>query len=198
MVCNDVKHRSAPAFFRKQFGIALTFRRLHDSYMFIGATNRFAADDRFEDIVMSTKTSSPTDCVGKKTTPKEIKLDALGASQADSPDAGDSANKAPAGAPPATAAAEIVPAPFRLTAEEDRRLRDHMLRLGHDIDPADLIVAPGSTSAAARPSEYAVIRIPHSHPRRDEMKKKLAEMRDEHNTQLFFKVLPQGPRDDNG
>ena len=39
---------------------------------------------------------------------------------------------------------------FRATEEMTQKLSEHVARIGHDVDPADLIVAPGSKSTNAR------------------------------------------------
>jgi len=97
-------------------------------------------------------------------------------------------------APPITPPAE--PEPFRSKEEKLEQLRQHAVGIGHDIDPRDLIVAPGSTSADARPCNYAIVRIPHSHPDRDKLMQIISDFRgDPYNTTVFYKILPQQPRD---
>ena len=87
---------------------------------------------------------------------------------------------------------------FRSTEEQAEALTKHIASIGHDIDPNDLIVAPSSKSANARPSEYALVRIPHSHPDREILKRTIMEFRDVYNTQVFFKQLPQGSNGTTG
>ena len=82
---------------------------------------------------------------------------------------------------------------LRTTQDETEALRKHIANAGRDIVSDDLIVAPDSASARARPSEYGLIRIPTSHPNRDDMKQALNDFRKEYNTELFFKNLPQQP-----
>jgi ParB-like chromosome segregation protein Spo0J len=95
---------------------------------------------------------------------------------------------------PARSKTDAMPAStsFRSTEEQTEALTKHIASIGHDIDPTDLIIAPGSNSAKARPSEYAVIRIPHSHPDRETLKRTIRGFRDAYNTQVFFKDFPQG------
>lgn len=98
------------------------------------------------------------------------------------------------------AASTISPpvAPFRTTESEDKALRNHAAGIGSDISPDDLIVAADSKSATARPSEYAVVRIPESHPDREELKRTILRLRDEYNTHVFFKTLPELRAEEGG
>lgn len=82
------------------------------------------------------------------------------------------------------------PGPSR-SNEESEVLRRHVARLGHDINPDDLIVMPKSESARARPSEYGTVRLPTGHPKREELRRIIEGLRDTYNTQVFFKVFPQ-------
>jgi len=86
-------------------------------------------------------------------------------------------------------------ASFRTSKRETEALRKHVIDMGNDIHLDDLIVAPGSKSANARQSEYAIVRIPNSHPRREDLKRAIMDFRDEYNTQVFFKTLPQEPNE---
>jgi hypothetical protein len=64
------------------------------------------------------------------------------------------------------------------------------------IDTRDLIAAPGSKSADARPCEYGIVRIPNTHPDREKLKQIINDFRgDPYNTTVFFKILPQQPHD---
>jgi ParB/RepB/Spo0J family partition protein len=94
----------------------------------------------------------------------------------------------PAG-PPASAT-------FRTTKEDAKALSKHAAgSIGQYIDPYDLIIAPGSKSANARQSEYALIRIPSSHHDRKKLKQTVIDLGGAYNTEVFFKVLPQEPHD---
>jgi ParB family chromosome partitioning protein len=93
---------------------------------------------------------------------------------------------------PATAPSADLPS-FRTSEQETEALTKHIANIGHDIDPNDLIVALGSNSAKARPSEYAVIRVPRSHPDRNKLKETIRALAREYNAGFFFKTLPTDP-----
>jgi ParB-like chromosome segregation protein Spo0J len=95
---------------------------------------------------------------------------------------------------PATPKTDAMPASTSFRAPEERAeaLTKHIVGIGNEIDLDDLIIAPGSKSAKARPSEYAIVRIPHSHPDRETLKRTIMGFRDAYNTQVFFTQLPPG------
>jgi hypothetical protein len=78
----------------------------------------------------------------------------------------------------------------RTDSDELPALQKSFRDAGHEIAPDDLIVDPNSKSVKARQSEYGIVRVPHSHPQRDELKKELKALAAKYNTQAFFKVLP--------
>lgn len=95
-------------------------------------------------------------------------------------------------APAGDGSTAVGSAAFRDRPRQDvTALRHHLESLGHDVDPVDIVVAPDSKSAGARQSEYALIRVPASHPDREGLKTELHKLRDRYNTHLIFKLLPQ-------
>ena len=91
---------------------------------------------------------------------------------------------------PATPAV-VAPAAFRTTQGEAADLQKHLAGIGHRIEPDDLIVAPGSKSMDARPSEFAIIRIPDSHPNRETLIEAIISLSKNYNTEVFIKNLPE-------
>jgi len=82
-------------------------------------------------------------------------------------------------------------------AGADEALRKAFANAGHHITFDDMTFVAGSKSARARPSEYALVRIPHSlsADQRTAMKKRLLEFRgDPYHTDVQFGTLPSKPR----
>jgi hypothetical protein len=85
---------------------------------------------------------------------------------------------------------------FRSSDEETKKLAAEFGKNGHRISPDDFVLAPSADTSVARPSEYGVVRIPNSHPNRDELKKSIRSLAEDYHTEVFFKVFPEdGPPD---
>ena len=72
----------------------------------------------------------------------------------------------------------------------DEALRTKMAVDALPINPADILIRPGSPSAHQRPSDYVLIRIPASREDRDVLIAKTKELAREYNTEAFVARLP--------